>query len=80
MAYYLLEMLPTMMKICPSAFERQEFKDALDGMSTFQGIAEVLIRKDELPAESLNIDSYILNRRTRTKSAFQEIKEIQVVT
>ena len=80
MAYYVLEMLPAMMKICPSSFERQEFKDALDGMSKFQTIAKELRSKEELPLDSLSIDSYILNRRTRTKSAFREIKEIQVVT
>ena len=80
MAYYVLEMLPAMMEICPSVPERQEFKDALDGMSKFQPIAVTLINKEELPSDSLSIDSYILNRRTRTRSAFQEIKEIQVVT
>ena len=80
MAYYLLEMLPTMLKICPSASERQEFKDALDGMSKFQTIAEGLIKYEKLPADSLSIDSYILNRRARSKSSFQEIKDIQVLS
>ena len=66
------------MKICPSASERQEFKDALDGMSKFQTIAEGLIKYEKLPADALTIDSYILNRRARIRSSFHEIKDIQV--